>query len=233
MKNLLYKEFILSVHPLTYFFMALMALVCLSPGLPSFVPLLYFGACYTFLFIGMNKTTTTNDLLYTCTLPIQRKDVVTARICSTSVLQLFETILILPLLAVSKFGFINNMPETSYSEVTKSIVTIGIEQGIFLVGVYLLCYVVFDLVYLPWFYKTGKSIIANMLVGIIALMAAGAILTIVPYFIVPLREAITIGGEHANYFVQIGFLLFAIAVWVGSKFLIRHMCVKNLVKLDF
>ena len=79
MKNLLYKEFKLSIHPLTYFFVGLMAMAALAPSFPSFVPLLYFGASYTFLFIGMNKTTTTNDLLYTCMLPIKREDVVKAR----------------------------------------------------------------------------------------------------------------------------------------------------------
>ena len=233
MKNLLYKEFRLSVHPLTYLFLALLALVCLSPGMPSFICLVYFGASYTFLFIGMNKTTTTNDLFYTCTLPIQRKDVVTARICSTTVLQLVELCLIFPLFAVSKYGFIANMPTDSMNQVLKGTITIDIAQGIYLTGAYLICFAIFDLVYLPWFYKNGKSIIANMFVAMIAMATIGAVLTIVPNYVVAFKEAITVGGEHANYFIQIGFLLFAIALWIGSKFLVRHLSAKNLVKLDF
>lgn len=233
MKNLLYKEFKLSIHPLTYFFMALMALVCLTPGLPAFVPLLYFAPCYTFLFIGMNKTTTTNDLFYTCNLPIRRKDVVTARICSTTVLQIVELILVFPLLALSLFGFVLHMPEADMAKTLSSFVTIDITEGIYLAAVYLICFVVLDLIYLPWFYKTGKSIIANMLVSMLVVMAVGALLTIVPHYIPAFEEAIKVGGEHSNYFLQIGILIGAIGIWIGSKFVVRHLCVKNLVRLDF
>lgn len=233
MKNLLYKEFKLSIHPLTYFFMALMALVCLTPSLPAFVPLLYFAPCYTFLFIGMNKTTTTNDLFYTCNLPIRRKDVVTARICSTTVLQLVELVLVFPFLALSMFGFIKNMPVDKMTEALQGFITVNITQWIYLIAVYLICFVVLDLIYLPWFYKTGKSIIANMFVSIIAVVLVGALLSVVPHYIPAFEAALVVGGPKANYFLQIGILLFAIVLWISSKFLVRHLCAKNLVKLDF
>ena len=233
MKNLLYKEFRLSVHPLTYFFMALMAMVCLTPSLPAFIPLIYFSPCYTFLFIGMNKTTTTNDLFYTCNLPIRRRDVVTARICSTTVLQLVEFVLVFPFLALSMFGFIKNMPVNKMTEALTSFVTVDITQGVYLASVYLICYAVLDLIYLPWFYKTGKSIIANMFVSIIAVVAVGALLTIVPHYIPAFNEALKIGTEQSNYILQIAILVAAIGLWIGSKFLVRFLCVKNLVRLDF
>ena len=233
MKNLLYKEFKLSIHPLTYFFMAVMALVCLTPSLPAFVPLLYFAPCYTFLFIGMNKTTTTNDLFYTCNLPIRRKDVVTARICSTTLLQIVEIILVFPILAVSMFGFVKHMPIADMTKALKSFVTIDITQGIYLAAVYLICFGVLDLIYLPWFYKTGKSIIANMFVSIIGVILVGALLTVVPHYIPAFNAAITVGTAESNYFLQFGILVCAIGLWIGSKFLVRHLCVKNLVKLDF
>ena len=233
MKYLLYKEFKLSVHPLTYFFMAVMAMVCLTPSLPAFIPLVYFAPCYTFLFIGMNKTTTTNELFYTCNLPIRRKDVVTARICSTTVLQLVELVLVFPILSLSMFGFIKNMPVDKMTEALTSFVTVDITQGIYLAAVYLICYAVLDLIYLPWFYKTGKSIIANMFVSIIAVVAVGALLTIVPHYIPAFNDALKIGTEQSNYFLQIGILVAAIALWIGSKFLVRFLCVKNLTKLDF
>lgn len=233
MKNLLYKEFKLSVHPLTYFFMAVMGLVCLTPSLPAFIPLVYFAPCYTFLFIGMNKTTTTNDLFYTCNLPIRRKDVVTARICSTSVLQLVELVIVFPILAISMFGFIKNMPVEDMTKALKGFVTVNITQGIYLAAVYFICFAVLDLVYLPWFYKTGKSIIANMFASIIAVVLVGALLTIVPHYIPAFDDAIKVGESTSNYFLQIGILVLAIGLWIGSKFLVRHLCAKNLVKLDF
>ena len=233
MKNLLYKEFRLSIHPLTYFFMALMALVCFSPGLPVFVPLLYFAPCYTFLFIGMNKTTTTNDLFYTCNLPIRRKDVVTARICSTTVLQLVEILLVFPILTLTMFGIVLKMPGEDMTKTLNSFVTIDITHGIYLAASYLICFVILDLIYLPWFYKTGRSIILNMFVSMIAVMAVGALLTVVPHYIPAFEAAIKIGTEQSNYFLQFGILLAAIALWIGSKFLVRYLCAKNLVRLDF
>ena len=233
MKNLLYKEFRLSVHPLTYLFLGLMALICLSPGIPVFICLIYFGSSYVFLFIGMNKTTTTNDLFYTCTLPINRKDVVTARICSTSVLQLVELVYTFVLFAFTKFVIIRGMSMEDQVKIAQQMVTIDIGQGIYLVGAFLICFGVYDLIYLPWFYRNGKSIILNMFAAIIGIAVTGALLTIVPHYIKGAQEALTVGGSNANYFIQFGFLILGIGLWIGSKFLVRHLSVKRLVKLDF
>ena len=223
MKNLLYKEFKLSIHPLTYFFVVLMALSALAPTFPAFVPLLYFGASYTFLFIGMNKTTTTNDLFYTCNLPIRREDVVKARVCSTTVLQLFELVLVFGFFFISSYFRKNMKPEEA------KIAWITIEQGFFLLGTYFLCFSVFDLIYLPWFYRNGKSIILNMFVAIIATTIVGSILTIVPYF--TFKDIITIKG--GNLILQLGFLLACIGIWFASKVIVIKWSAKNLTKLDF
>ena len=223
MKTLLYKEFKLSIHPLTYFFVALMALSALAPTFPSFVPLLYFGVSYTFLFIGKNKTTTTNDLFYTCNLPIRREDVVKARVCSTTVLQLFELVLVFSFFFVSAFFRKNMKPEEA------KIAWITIDQGLFLLGVYLLCFSVFDIIYLPWFYRNGKSIILNMFVAVIATTLVGGLLTIIPYF--TFKDFISVKG--GNIVLQVGFLLASLGIWIGSKVLVTKWSAKNLTKLDF
>ena len=224
MKNLLYKEFKLSIHPLTYFFVGLMAMAALAPSFPSFVPLLYFGASYTFLFIGMNKTTTTNDLLYTCMLPIKREDVVKARVFSTTFLQLYDMVLVFAFFAVNKFIFqVNTDPKDL------GIISLNLDQGFVLLGVYLICLSIFDLIYMPWFYKNGKSIIANMLVAVLTVMVVGGILTIVPYIF--FKDILSIKG--GNIVLQLGFLLVSIGIWFGSKVLVIKKSTKNLVKLDF
>ena len=224
MKNLLYKEFKLSIHPLTYFFVGLMAMAALAPSFPSFVPLLYFGAAYTFLFIGMNKTTTTNDLLYTCMLPIKREDVVKARVFSTTFLQLYDLVLVFSFFAVNKFIFQANSDPKNLG-----IISLNLDQGFVLLGVYLLCLSVYDLIYMPWFYKNGKSIIANMLVAVLTVAVLGGILTIVPYIF--FKDILSIKG--GNIILQLGFLLASIGIWIGSKVLVIKKSTKNLVKLDF
>ena len=224
MKNLLYKEFKLSIHPLTYFFVALMAMSALAPSFPSFVPLLYFGASYTFLFIGMNKTTTTNDLLYTCMLPIKREGVVKARVFSTTFLQLFDLVLVFSFLTINRFVF---QIETSDKDL--GIISLGIEQGITLLGIYLICLGVYDLIYMPWFYKNGKSIIANMLVAVLTMMVLGGALTIAPYFLA--KDMLSVCG--GNLVLQFGILLIGLGFWVLSKYLVIKISTKNLLKLDF
>ena len=224
MKNLLYKEFKLSIHPLTYFFVALMAMSALAPSFPSFVPLLYFGASYTFLFIGMNKTTTTNDLLYTCMLPIKREGVVKARVFSTTFLQLFDLVLVFSFLTINRFVF---QIETSDKDL--GIISLGIEQGITLLGIYLICLGVYDLIYMPWFYKNGKSIIANMLVAVLTMMVLGGALTIAPYFLA--KDMLSVWG--GNLVLQFGILLIGLGFWLFSKYLVIKISTKNLLKLDF
>ena len=224
MKNLLYKEFKLSIHPLTYFFVGLMAMAALAPSFPSFVPLLYFGASYTFLFIGMNKTTTTNDLLYTCMLPIKREDVVKARVFSTTFLQLYDMVLVFAFFAVNKFVFqANSHPKDL------GIISLNLDQGFVLLGVYLICLSVYDLIYMPWFYKNGKSIIANMLVAVLTVMVLGGVLTILPYIFA--KDILSIKG--GNIILQLGFLLASIGIWIASKVLVIKKSTKNLLKLDF
>jgi len=221
MKHLLYKEFKLAVPPLAYFLIILMAMSALSPAFPSFVPLIYMAATYTFLFIGMNKTTTTNDLYYTCTLPIKREDVVKARVLTVAVVQLVEILLVFAFMSIATFVFGGDSMQVS----------LNMRQPIVLLAAYLVSFSVYDLIYLPWFYKTGKSIIPNMLVGALVTTIVAAALTIVPFFIA--KEASTVGLENSNYILQFGLLLASIGIYICVKLLVVKLSTKNLKKLDF
>ena len=228
MKHLLYKEFKLSVPLLSYLLIVLLAMSALSPAFPSFVPIMYMGATYTFLFIGMNKTTTTNDLYYTCTLPIRRQDVVKARVASLTVIQFIEIILVFAFMSVANFVFEAASVASGGSSMQ---VSLNMRQPIALLAVYLISYSVFDIIYLPWFYKNGKSIIANMLVGMLATAVVSAGLTIGLFYAG--ADLLTIGGANANYILQFGLLLAALGIFIASKALVIKMSSKNLVKLDF
>lgn len=221
MKHLLYKEFKLAVPPLAYLLIILMAMSALSPAFPSFVPLIYMAATYTFLFIGMNKTTTTNDLYYTCTLPIRREEVVKARVITVAVIQLVEIALVFGFMSIATFVFGGDSMQVS----------LNMRQPIVLLAAYLISFSVYDLIYLPWFYKTGKTIIANMLVGVIVTTVVAAGLTIAPFFLA--KEASSIGLKNSNYILQFGLLLAALAIYICVKFLVIKLSTKKLIKLDF
>ena len=221
MKHLLYKEFKLAVPPLAYLLIILMSMSALSPAFPSFVPLIYMAATYTFLFIGMNKTTTTNDLYYTCTLPIKREDVVKARVATVAVVQFVEILLVFAFMSIATFVFGGDSMQVS----------LNMRQPIVLLAAYLVSFSVYDLIYLPWFYKTGKSIIPNMLVGALVTTIVSAALTIVPFFVA--KEASTVGLKNSNYILQFGLLLAAIGIYICTKVLVIKLSTKNLKKLDF
>ena len=224
MKHLLYKEFKLAVPPLAYLLIILMSMSALSPAFPSFVPLIYMAATYTFLFIGMNKTTTTNDLYYTCTLPIKREDVIKARVITVAVVQLVEVALVFGFMSVATFIFDANSKESMQ-------ISLNMHQPIALLAAYLISFSVYDLIYLPWFYKTGKTIIANMLVGVIVTAIVAGVLTMVPFFVA--KEIFTVGLPNSNYLLQFGLLLIAIGIYIAIKALVIKLSTKNLKKLDF
>lgn len=234
MKNLLYKEFTLSVHFLTYLMMGLMALECLAPSYPAAAAVILFGPCYTFLFIGINKGSTTNDLLYTCTLPIKRADVVKARVFSTTVLQIVDLFLVLPLLAVNHLIEVPQILAQDPTDLPAFLTNLlGMQQAIVFVGVILISYSIIDLIYLPWFYKTGKSVVGNLLT---AMLVAGTVCFLLTFIIPKIgnwQETLKIGSPQANYPLQIGLLVACVAIWIGSKFLATFLSTRNLKKLDF
>ena len=74
MKNLLYKELRLSLHPTMYLFLAMPAML-LIPSYPYYVAFMYtcLAVYFTFLFAREQ-----NDIFYTAMLPIRKTDVVKA-----------------------------------------------------------------------------------------------------------------------------------------------------------
>lgn len=221
MKNLIFKEFKLSVHPLTYLMMALVALASLS-GIGSFYPLCLFGVLYTFPFMGIKKGVTNNDLYYSLLLPVRKEDVVKARIASTTILQIIYTILVLALSGVAMV-IPNEIP----------LAQLSLKQPFALISVCLIAYTIFDFIYIPWFYHRGKEVVWNMVVGTLVTAVVSAVLCIVPPLSQNFFEMITIGAEKANYFVQLGILLGSLAIYIGCKIAILKISTKKLLKLDF
>ena len=97
MKNLLYKEVKLSANITNWLFLPLAAMV-LIPSYPYFVAFIWpcLGIFYIFLFGRENK-----DVLFTALLPVQKKDVVRARLCFVCLLELLQVVLTVPFALLS------------------------------------------------------------------------------------------------------------------------------------
>ena len=222
MKNLIFKEFKLSVHPLTYLMMVLISLAALSGLGPSY-PLFLFGVFYTFLFIGIKKGVTNNDLYYTLLLPVRKEKVVLARITSTTILQAIYLAMV----------FVTSAVALLIPEQDGMLLSIGVKQPLVFIAIALLVYTIFDFIYFPWFYKKGKEVIWNMLIGTIVCAIVACGLCIGLAYIPGVLDILTIGSQTANYLIQIVVLMFGVIVYIFGKFLLVKICTKEIKKLDF
>ena len=92
MKNLLYKELRLAMHPTCIIFLSLSAML-LIPNYPYYVTFFYttLGVFFTCLTAREN-----HDIFYTVSLPIQKRDMVKARICLVVLVELAQVIVSVP-----------------------------------------------------------------------------------------------------------------------------------------
>lgn len=230
MKNLFFKELKLSIHPLCYVFVLLFGLMGLIPNYPACIGPVYVIAAYTFLFLGANKGQTTNDLFYSCNLPLRKQDVVTARMFSITFLKI---LLFIPLIACLLIRYYVIYPSILKNGGAIPDLGFDINQGFALFGIIILVLSLTDLIYLPWFYKTGKSIVGPTLVGVFFYIIVAIIGTLVLPKVGDLKALVTIGGPKENIIVQTSLFVGCILASVGIELLTHKLSKKNLLKLDF
>jgi len=230
MKNLFFKELKLSIHPLCYLFCILFGLMGLIPNYPAFVGPIYSIVAYTFLFLGANKGQTTNDLFYSCNLPIRKQDVVKARIVSITFLKF---LIVVPSIICLLVRFFVIYPLIKQSGGNIPNLGLDINQGFALYAILLFCLCITDLIYLPWFYKTGKSVMGPTLVGVITYALLSAALTMFLPQLGNFMQLVTIGGPNESILIQCAVFFGCLIVSIGLEILTYFISVKNLNKLDF
>lgn len=141
MKNLLYKEFRLAIHPSVYLFFLLSALL-LVPSYPYYVSFFYlmFGVFLTF-----KTNRAENDIFYSALLPVRKGDVVRARVLAVAILELVNLLIAVPFAILS----MKINPAGGNNA--------GIEPNVAFFGLSLLMYGGFNFIFFPIFYKTGRS----------------------------------------------------------------------------
>lgn len=141
MKNLLYKEFRLAIHPSVYIFFVLTALL-LVPSYPYYVSFFYLMLG---IFLTFKTNRSENDIFYSALLPVRKGDVVRARVLTVALLELANILIAIPFAAIS--AKINPAGGNNA----------GIEPNVALFGLSFLMYGGFNLIFFPAFYKTGRS----------------------------------------------------------------------------
>ncbi|HWS44124.1 MAG TPA: ABC-2 transporter permease [Pseudoflavonifractor sp.] len=141
MKNLLYKELRLSLHPTNVLFFFFAALIFI-PGYP------YQMAAF-FTCLGLNSLCVSgrenSDIFYTALLPARKGDIVRARFALTSLLQLGQMALMLPLIALRDAFIPLDNPA-------------GLEANPALIGLCLITFGAFNFVFFTLYYKDPRKI---------------------------------------------------------------------------
>lgn len=141
MKDLIYKEFKLAMHPTCYLFL-LMAFMLLIPNYPYYVAFFYQTLAIFFIFVGGQAN---NDVYFTTLLPVPKKDTVKARFGVIVIMELAQIAVSIP------FAILRNSLNPLENQA-------GIEANVALFGLVFVMYAIYNMVFFPMFYKTAFKI---------------------------------------------------------------------------
>ena len=142
MKHLLYKELRLAKHPTMFLFLLFSAML-LIPSYPYYVAFIYTCLSVFFVFLQGREN---NDLSFTTLLPVRKRDIVRARCLLVVLMQLAQVLVSLPCAIVG--ARINPLGGNAA----------GIEANAAFFGLVLVMYALFNLLFLPAFYRTGYRV---------------------------------------------------------------------------
>ena len=151
MKNLLYKELRLTIHPLFYLILLCGALL-LIPKWIFFMALMYL------LFIAVpnifSMAKSNNDMVFSVMLPVRKRDVVKARVMSVVILE------VLQILVAAVCAVLNMVLYKTENYL--------LDPNFAFFGFAFVMYAVHNLFFFPMFYKTGYKIGFPAIAGIAA-----------------------------------------------------------------
>lgn len=164
-KKLLFKELTLSLSPAIYFIVLLFPFSVFLISTPIFMPFVYLCSLYPLIFLGTRKGLQSNDLFFSVLLPVERKEIILARMITCTILQIFVIIFVSLFVLLFKNYFV-------YMECYNFLSNQGLSYKalIFIICDILVGFGIYDLIFFPLFYSTGKRIILPTILGIISFL---------------------------------------------------------------
>ncbi|MFD0716951.1 ABC-2 transporter permease [Paenibacillus sp. GCM10027626] len=157
MYNLVIKDLKLGIQPIMFVLPFLMGLLMLIPSWIYFIVLLYF--CWITVPNMFGNYKTHNDLMFTTMMPVTKKDMVKARV---SVIVILE---ILHVGAAMIFGLIHDLV---YSNLNITYLFFAPTMGFW--GLSMVMLAIFNIVFIPMYYKTAYKYGGALASAIIAAM---------------------------------------------------------------
>lgn len=168
MKNMLYKEFKLAMHPTSIIFLSLSAMM-LIPNYPYYMTFFYTTLAIFFTCLSGREN---HDIFYSMTLPVRKRDIVKSRFFLVIILQLAQIITAVPFAMIRRtFSLPGNY--------------VGMDANIAFFGLSFLMLGLFNLVFLTNYYKdtdkVGKSFLMGTIVVTLFIIIAEASVHVVPF----------------------------------------------------
>ena len=204
MKELLYKEWKLAIHPTNLLFLGL-SVMLLIPNYPYYVIFMYtcLAVYFTFL-IGREQ----NDIFYTATLPIKKTDVVKGRVATVALFELASVLISVPLSAIS----VKINPGGGNAA--------GIEPNLAFYGLVLVMMGGFNLIFTTEFYRTGYKLFRPMIFSAIFIFVyIGAAETLAQFWNSPISEFLDRAGIFAEHLpiLAAGIIIYAVMTFCAYK----------------
>jgi hypothetical protein len=139
-KDLLFKEFKLARHP-TMFIFPFLGTMLLIPAYMYFTAFIY--TCLTVFFIFLQGREN-KDIFFTASLPVRKSDIVKVRIGFIAGIEVFQILVSVPFAIIGIM--INPIPAGNEA---------GLEANVAFFGLVFAMYALFDIIFLPIFYKTA------------------------------------------------------------------------------
>jgi ABC-2 type transport system permease protein len=214
MKDLLYKEFKLALHPSIFIYLFFGALLLI----PSWMYFIAFGYIFIGFFNMFTAGRANQDIFFTVCLPIQKRDMVRARIISITLMELLQIAFAIP------FAFINNnlYPDGNF-------IAMDVNSAFF--GCVFILYAIFNIVFFPAFFKTAYKAGVPCFLGVLALSVFAVAVEFAVQIIPVLKTNLdTLNAAYMTsqlYVLIAGIAVFAFATWLAYK-----KSVKNFEKVD-
>lgn len=224
MKNLVYKDFRITFHPLLLIFVVGLTALAAIPNYPKFIGYFYAFACYPIIFIGVNKGQNSNDVFYSLTLPVKRSDVVKSRLISLTILH------IALFLMTTIYFIIGTFIEKGIP--ADQIIPVGFANSAYLTmsGFSFICLGLLNLAFLPLFYRDAKSITAAMIVSMFVFMIPLICLNLLlPLGFPEVGKFFNEGGIGVNIIT----FVICLIIYFGLNTISYIFANKNFEKVDF
>lgn len=214
MKNLLKKELLLSMHPTAPIFLIL-SMMLIIPNYPYYVVFFYTGLAVFFTCLMGREN---NDVFYSLSLPIAKKDIVKARFAFVILLQLVQMITAIPFAIIRQ-----NMPLPGNQ--------VGMDANIALFGLSLVMFGLFNYIFFALYYKdvnkVGSAFVWSSIAVFVYMTIAETCTHVIPF----VRDYLdTKDPQYLTYKLIV--LAVGIVVYTFLTYVVYRKAVKSFEALD-